>query len=607
MSPENRQSIRLIAVLSSVGLAIAFACIGLLYNTAIREQGRRLRGMAQSYARLTEAMAAHEEHWTHLISLPTEHGDAYQAVVDQLREAEHGLGGFGRTGEIKVGRHIGDSIFYLVAHRGDSAVHPAPVPFEGPLARPMKLALSGRSGAGILTDYRGVRVLAAYEPVKVFDLGIVAKLDLAEVQAPFIRTGLLVLAAAIVFLGGGGLLLLAAAAPERRRLREFQERFRQLSNSLPQLVWTCLPEGPCDFLSDQWVKYTGIPAEPQLGFGWLEQLHPDDRERTVAAWNAAVASGSDFHVEFRIRRHDGEYRWFDTRAVRLRDAEGRTVKWFGSNTDVTDRKRAEAEKDRLAREVERRKVELEQLIYAASHDLRTPLVSVQGFVGELRLSMKDLLAELGRPGVPPDVRKSIAKLADADIPESLKFIEAGAARMSALLSGLLRLSRLGRTTFHAQSLDMNHVVSQIVQSLEFAARKAGAKVEVTDLPAALGDPMQMGQVFSNLVENAFKYRSPDRPLVIRITGRFDDGMAVYSVEDNGIGIAPEQQQRVFTPFFQVDSRASAGEGLGLTIVTRIVERLGGRVWVESEPGKGSRFIVALPAGEEEARGEKRDG
>lgn len=125
-------------------------------------------------------------------------------------------------------------------------------------------------------------------------------------------------------------------------LRESERRFRQLANSLPQLVWTCQPEGPCDFLSQQWLSYTGIPEAPQLGFGWLEQLHPDDRAPTVAAWQAAAASGTDFHVEFRIRRHDGEYHWFDTQAVRLSDEEGRTVKWFGSNTDISERKQAEA-------------------------------------------------------------------------------------------------------------------------------------------------------------------------------------------------------------------------------------------------------------------------
>jgi PAS domain S-box-containing protein len=120
-------------------------------------------------------------------------------------------------------------------------------------------------------------------------------------------------------------------------LRESESRFRQLAESLPQLVWTCQPDGACDYLNRQWIEFTGVPEARQHGFGWLEQLHPDDRAPTVAAWEAAVASGSDFRVEFRIRRHDGEYRWFDTQAVRLRDAAGRTVKWFGANTDMTER------------------------------------------------------------------------------------------------------------------------------------------------------------------------------------------------------------------------------------------------------------------------------
>lgn len=124
-------------------------------------------------------------------------------------------------------------------------------------------------------------------------------------------------------------------------LRESERRFQQVTESLPQLVWTCLPDGPCDYLSPQWVSYTGIPARQQLGYGWLEQLHPDDREPTMAAWRVAATAGSDFAVEFRIRRHDGAYRWFRTLAVPLRDGDGRTVRWFGSNTDIQDLKEAE--------------------------------------------------------------------------------------------------------------------------------------------------------------------------------------------------------------------------------------------------------------------------
>jgi PAS domain S-box-containing protein len=133
-------------------------------------------------------------------------------------------------------------------------------------------------------------------------------------------------------------------------LRESQEHYRALAESLPHLVWTCGPDGPCDYLSRQWVEYTGQAAEAQLGYGWVEHLHPDDRERAQAAWAAAVVRGDRFDMEFRIRRADGVYRWFKTRAVPLRDTAGRLVKWFGSNTDVEDYKQAE---QRLQTQLER--------------------------------------------------------------------------------------------------------------------------------------------------------------------------------------------------------------------------------------------------------------
>ncbi len=124
-------------------------------------------------------------------------------------------------------------------------------------------------------------------------------------------------------------------------LRESERRFRQLMESIPQLIWTCQPDGPCDFLSKQWIEYTGIPEVEQLGYGWLNQIHPDDQARLMATWKTAIAAKSDFAIEFRIRRHDGSYRWFFTRAVAWTDAEGRIVKWFGTNTDISERRRVE--------------------------------------------------------------------------------------------------------------------------------------------------------------------------------------------------------------------------------------------------------------------------
>jgi len=130
---------------------------------------------------------------------------------------------------------------------------------------------------------------------------------------------------------------ISAAKKAEEALRQSQSHFRQLAESLPQPAWMCLPDGSCDYLSPRWVEFTGVPEAEQLGFGWLDRIHPADRSALMAAWNAEVAAGEPFKVEFRIRHHTGDYRWFQMRATALRDAAGRIVKWFGLNTDITGR------------------------------------------------------------------------------------------------------------------------------------------------------------------------------------------------------------------------------------------------------------------------------
>ena len=148
-----------------------------------------------------------------------------------------------------------------------------------------------------------------------------------------------------------------ASAPADATFPASEERWRQLANSLPQLVWTCTPAGACDFLSQPWVDFTGIPEATQLGTGWLEQVHPDDRETLMQAWSAAVRAKMSFQVEFRIRRHDGVYRNFDTRALPSCDRAGRVLQWVGSNTDITERKQNEETLRQLNHELESRVAE----------------------------------------------------------------------------------------------------------------------------------------------------------------------------------------------------------------------------------------------------------
>ncbi|MGD1086828.1 MAG: ATP-binding protein, partial [Verrucomicrobiota bacterium] len=161
-------------------------------------------------------------------------------------------------------------------------------------------------------------------------------------------------------------------------------------------------------------------------------------------------------------------------------------------------------------------------------------------------------------------------------------------------AGFLRFSRLGRAVLRIAPLDMNAMLADIARTVEFQLKQAGATLRVADLPPCLGDPGQINQVFSNLIDNALKYRSPARAAVIQVSGRTEKGRSFYSIQDNGIGVAAEHQDRIFEIFHRLNPDASEGEGLGLAIVQRILERHGGKVRVESAPGAGSTFFVSLP-------------
>lgn len=267
--------------------------------------------------------------------------------------------------------------------------------------------------------------------------------------------------------------------------------------------------------------------------------------------------------------------------------------------NALDRKEAEQERQRLMKTLDVKNDELQSIVYVASHDLKSPLVNIQGFSGELARTCEELTRALSKGGVSDQIRREIDSLLREDIPESLRFIKAGTAKMQSLLNGLLAVSRVGSAVLHVRRLDMNEMMRQIIAAMQYQISESNAEVIVEDLPDCLGDCDYINQVFSNLLSNAVKYLQPGRPGRIRVSGRVDPGVrgqAVYCVEDNGLGISPSHQRKVFEIFHRLEPEKTAGgEGLGLTIALRIVERHGGRIWIESEPHKGSRFFVSLPA------------
>jgi signal transduction histidine kinase len=263
--------------------------------------------------------------------------------------------------------------------------------------------------------------------------------------------------------------------------------------------------------------------------------------------------------------------------------------------EVDDRRRAESEKERLALTLYEKKKELEQMIYVTSHDLRSPLVNIQGFSKELTHAFDEVRAVVKNGDVPSTVKEKLLIPMDEDIPHALKYIQSSASKIDILLSGLLNLSRVGRSELSMANLEMNDLMSEVTHVFEFDTRQAGAMIEVENLPPCRGDRARINQVFSNLISNALKYRDPGRPCRIMISGNKAGTEIIYCVADNGIGIAKENHQKIFEMFWRLDPSAAPGDGLGMSIVSKILDRHSGRIWVESELGKGSKFFVALPA------------
>lgn len=280
-------------------------------------------------------------------------------------------------------------------------------------------------------------------------------------------------------------------------------------------------------------------------------------------------------------------------AARLVDEKGKSFIAV-IERDITARKQAETEQKRLSRELLQKNREFEQMLYVTSHDLRSPLVNVQGFSKEIDLSIQQLISVIRSDKLPESLRKKCISLIEDDIKPSIGYIHTSVSKMDALLSGLLKLSRLGRQQIKIKKLPMNKVVSEVIKTFEYIIKEKGIKLEITKLPPCMGDELQVNQVFSNLLGNALKFLHPTRKGIISISGRKEEDHSIYSIKDNGIGITPVHKEKIFELFHKLDP-SQPGEGLGLATVRKILEKHSGNIRLESKPDAGSTFIISLPA------------
>jgi two-component system, chemotaxis family, sensor kinase Cph1 len=387
------------------------------------------------------------------------------------------------------------------------------------------------------------------------------------------------------------------AALPQEALRESEERMRAILQTAVEGIITIDERGVIELINpaaESLFGYTRAEVKGKNVSILMPTPYREEHDRYLANYlRTGEAKIIGIGREVVGRRKDGTIFPMDLAVSEVRLPQRRL--FTGFVRDITDRKRAEEQLAELARTLAEKNKELETIVYVASHDLRSPLVNIQGFSKELAVACNQVRNKIAASDAHTISKAELDGILNQDVPEAIEFILAGVAKIDSLLSGFLRFSRLGRAALTIQRVNVAALLTSIVHAMEFQIKQAGATVKIEPLPDCQADEVQLNQVFSNLLDNALKYLDPERPGMITVSGRIENGRAVYAFQDNGIGIAPEHQSKIFEIFHRLDPSVGEGEGLGLTIAQRSIERQNGKIWVQSEAGQGSIFQVSLPA------------
>jgi two-component system CheB/CheR fusion protein len=325
-----------------------------------------------------------------------------------------------------------------------------------------------------------------------------------------------------------------------------------------------------------------IGKEQILFNAWKQLLHPDDYNRVIKKRNDSLRNKSNqyWEDEFRMQGHSGKYNYFYHKAFIVRSTEGKPIRLFGATQNITRRKEDEALLLELNKQLKQRadelaasNVELERFAYVASHDMQEPLRMITSF---LQL-----------------FRKKYQEKIDDTAEQYLHFVMDGADRMKRLITDLLEYSRIGSNKGVAESIDINQLMKEVQEVFVNRIAECEATIVCKDLPVIMGNKTQLFQLFQNLVGNALKYIGKEKPIVI-VSGQEEDNHFLFSVQDNGIGIKPMFFDKIFVLFQRLHHKHQySGTGIGLSVCKKIVEKHGGKIWVTSEPDKGSTFYFTI--------------
>ena len=362
-----------------------------------------------------------------------------------------------------------------------------------------------------------------------------------------------------------------------RRLKASEEKYRTLVENTHDVIYSINSEGMIGYISPQIHKY-GFKTEDWIGEKFATFIHPDDRKSVEKAFQSLLKDGGERTILYRILDHEKKIRWFEDRSREQYDEKQNPAGFTGVLRDVTDRKLTEIQLEKTTKEMKLYVQELEQMNYIGSHDLQEPLRMVASYVQLLEKKYKDQLGE--------------------DAKEYIAYTVQGVNRLQHTIQDFLSYSRVSMSAYRFLPLNMNDVVETAIERLKPLVESSRCKFKIHALPEVAGDSRYLIQVVCHLIKNAIIFRSEKTPR-IDIKATENQESWIFCVKDNGVGIEEQYADRIFHIFQRLHNRTDySGNGAGLAICKRIIEKHQGEIWLETGKSDGATFCFSLPKGEQ---------
>jgi len=569
-------------IMTSIAIIIGGVSMVVLYNTAYEEKRLDLIQLAKSQARLIEAVARYDRSQADTDEISTAN------TVSQVKDAISVYKGFGKTGEFVLGKKVANDIIFLLQHRhlpldklGQPINElPKSIPFASKLAQPMRLALSNQTGTIVGLDYRGENVLAAYEPVKELNLGIVAKIDIAEIRAPYFNAIVLISGIAVIIIIGGLFLFFRISNPIYKQIQDSEARLSAILDNVIDGIITIDSQGTIKTLNPATARIFYYDVKDLIGQNinilMPEPYHSQHDSYLKNYLETGEAKIIGFGRNVTGKRKDGST--FPVHiAINELQISGDTM-FTGIVRDITQQKQNEEELIAAKEDAEKASHAKSVFLSNVSHELRTPLNAILGFSQVLDMTEQD------------ETKKN-----------HIQEIVSGGEHLLGLINEILDLAKIETGNF---SISLNdHSLQQIIHdSLSMIKPLADShSIQIEDKVSSLPDTrikideMRFKQVLLNLLSNAIKYNHEKGKITIDCSSN-DKNMLCLSITDRGKGFSPEQLNHLFEPFerFGAVNSYIEGTGLGLVISKKLIEEMNGTINVESEVGKGSCFTIYLP-------------